>query len=93
MSSLRLSPKSNHSPCLPLIASPEGPLLSLRLQPLSLLQRLLNLPLWFPSSALVLQVDPDHSPIKKWCLGKLLLWAQAPPSPLASPMPSRRRSP
>lgn len=85
---------SNPSLCLLLIHSPEVPFLRLQLQRPSLLQWLLNLLPWFPSSALVLRVDLGHSPIKKWCLQKLLLlWAQAHLSPLASPMLSRRRSP
>lgn len=94
MSSLRPSPMSNPSLRLLLIRSPGVPFLRHQLQHLSSLQWLLNLLPLFPSSALVLQVDLGHSPIKKWCLRMLLLlWAQAPLSPLASPMLSRRRSP
>lgn len=94
MPSLRPSPMSSPSLCLPLIHSPEVPFLRLQLQHLSLLQWRLNLLPWLPNSALVLQVDLGHSPVKNRCLWKLLLlWAQAPLSPLASPMLSRRRSP
>lgn len=93
-SRLRPSPRSSPSLCPPLMHNPEVPFLRLQLQLLSLPQWLPNLHPWPPSSALVPQVHLGHSPIKNRCPWKLpLLWAEGPPSPQASPMLSRERSP
>lgn len=93
-SSSMCSPRPRLIPslCLRLTPNLEDP--QPHLQPLSFPQSLPSLLLWLPSSALEPQVDPGHSPVRSWGpLNLRLPVAQAPLSPPASPMLSRRKSP